>query len=217
MKKLVVRMVTGVPVLAFLMTAGCASQKRVALWNGKDFTGWKLVLADENVDVNKVWSVRNGVIRCEGKPNGYMRTQEDYSNYKLHLEWRWVEEPTNSGVLLHASGADKVWPKSIECQLLHKNAGDFWLIGGTAITVDGQATKSTGRATWVRKKEDSSEKEPGQWNSYDIICQGDTVRCYVNGGLQNEGTNASETAGKICLQSEGSPIEFRNIYIEPLD
>jgi hypothetical protein len=100
---------------------------------------------------------------------------------------------------------------------MHKNAGDFWLIGGTYITVDGKTIKSTGRPTHVPKKEDSSERPPGEWNTYEILCQGDTIRCYVNGVLQNEGTSASETSGKICLQSEGSPIEFRNIYIESLD
>jgi hypothetical protein len=67
------------------------------------------------------------------------------------------------------------------------------------------------------KKAQSSEKAPGKWNAYDIICRGDTITCYVNGVLQNSGTNASDTSGKICLQSEGSPIEFRNIYIEDLD
>jgi hypothetical protein len=217
MKKIVVSMVTGCVAAAFLMTTGCASQKRVALWNGRDFAGWKFFLRGDDVDVFDVWSVKSGVIHCKGKPNGYMRTTEDYSNYKLHLEWRWAEKPTNSGVLLHMSGPDKVWPRSIECQLMHENAGDFWLIGGTAITVDGKRVESPGRPTHSPKKAQSSEKTPGRWNAYDIICRGDTIVCYVNGVLQNKGTNASDTSGKICLQSEGSPIEFRNIYIEYLD
>jgi len=146
-----------------------------------------------------------------------MRTESAYSDYKLHLEWRWAEKPTNSGVLLHMTGPDKVWPHSIECQLMHENAGDFWLIGGAAITVDGKRISSSEGPSRAPKKHESSEKPAGQWNSYDIYCRGDTVRCYVNGVLQNEGTNASDTSGKICLQSEGSPIEFRNIYIESLN
>jgi hypothetical protein len=204
--------------LAFLTTAGCASQRKIYLWNGKDFTGWKRVLSDENVDVDKVWSVRNGVIHCKGKPNGYMRTQGDYSNYKLHLEWRWVAEPTNSGVLLHASGPDKVWPRCIEAQLKSGNAGDFVLIGGTGISVGGKLIQDTSKEyIVVPKKEQSSEKAAGQWNVYDIICRGDAISLHVNGVLQSEGTKATDTSGKICLQSEGSPIEFRNIYIEHLD
>jgi hypothetical protein len=217
MRKIVVSFLTAGVGLAFLTTAGCASQRKVALWNGKDFSGWKFFLPDNNLDVRQVWSVKSGVIHCRGRPNGYMRTIGDHSNYKLHLEWRWAGKPTNSGVLLHMSGPDRVWPRSIECQLMHKNAGDFWLIGGTGVTVNGRRVESTGGPTRVSKKADSSENPPGQWNSYDIYCRGDTIRCYVNGVLQNEGTNASDTSGMICLQSEGSPIEFRNIHIEPLD
>jgi len=217
MRRIVASVLMACVAAAFLMTTGCASQKRVALWNGRDFAGWKFFLRGDDVDAVDVWSVENGVIHCKGKPNGYMRTTADYSNYKLHLEWRWAAEPTNSGVLLHTSGPDHVWPRSIECQLQAGNAGDFWLIGGTAITVDGKRVESPGRPTRSIKKAQSSEKAPGQWNAYDIICRGDTITCYVNGVLQNRGTNASDTSGKICLQSEGSPIEFRNIYIEHLD
>ena len=202
-------------VATVLVTGGCAS--RTYLWNGKDFTGWRLFAPDENVDVHDVWSVADGVIHCKGKPQGYMRTEAEYSNYKLHLEWRWAEKPTNSGVLVHMTGPDKVWPRSIECQLMHENAGDFWIIGGAAITVDGKRISSSAdKASHGPKKRESSEKPPGDWNSYDIYCHGGAVRCHVNDVLQNEGTNASSTCGKICLQSEGSPIEFRNIYIEPL-
>jgi hypothetical protein len=218
MRKISVGLVAAVVLSAVLAVGGCASQKRIALWNGKDFTGWGLFVPDRNVDVHWVWSVKDGVIHCKGQPDGYIRTQVDYSDYKLHLEWRWVEQPTNSGVLLHASGPDKVWPRCIEAQLKSGNAGDFVLIGGTGINVGGRFIQDVSEQyVIVPKKQQSSEKAPGRWNTYDIICRGDTILNYVNGVLQNKGTNATETSGKICLQSEGSPIEFRNIYIESLD
>jgi len=205
---------------AVLVTlSGCMSQK-TALWNGEDFTGWKLFLQDKNVDVGDVWSVRDGLIHCKGAPNGYMRTEADYSNYKLHVEWRWVKgdyKRRNSGVLLHMTGDDKVWPKSIEAQLHSGDAGDFWLINGTKIKIEGREIQKHGKYVRVTKKGKSSEKPIGQWNGYDIICEGDIIRCFVNGMLQNEGSEASVTSGKICLQSEGAPIEFRNIYIDNLD
>ena len=94
MKQVTVLLLTAL--LCLLLASGCASQQK-SLFNGRDFTGWKLFIPDENVDVTTVWSIRNDVIRCEGKPFGYMRTIEDYENYKLHLEWRWVEKPSNSG------------------------------------------------------------------------------------------------------------------------
>ena len=189
---------------------------KTMLFNGKDLAGWKLFVPDENVDVDEIWSVTNGVVYCKGVPNGYMRTKATYSDYRLHLEWRWPEEPTNSGVLLHASGPDQVWPLTIECQLRAGSAGDFVLINGPGITIDGVDKQDKDKQfVSVKKKEASSEKPAGQWNQYDIFCKGDTIACHVNGVLQNEGTAATITSGWICLQSEGSPIEFRNIYVEP--
>jgi len=190
-------------------------KKKTPLWNGKDFTGWKLFLGNPRADVNKVWSVKNGVIYCRGIPSGYMRTETDYANYKLHVEWRWPRQPGNNGVLVHMSGKDVVWPKSIECQLMSGDAGDFWVIGGADFKE--HTTGHEGGDRRVPKKGKSSEKPPGEWNEYDIICKGDTIRVFVNGVLQNEATETTETSGKICLQSEGKPIEFRNLYLEPLD
>ncbi len=218
-------LVLSILVMIFSVLMGCQGVagpigpgEKTMLFNGKDLAGWKLFIPDEAIDVNKIWSVRDGVVRCEGKPNGYMRTEAEYTSYKFHLEWRWPGEPSNSGVLLHSSGADKVWPRCIECQLKAGSAGDFVLINGTGITVDGQDRQDINKQfVSVKKKQQSSEKTPGQWNSYDIYCDRDVIRCYVNGVLQNAGTNASDTSGWICLQSEGGPIEFRNIYIEPLD
>ena len=213
----------GIPVILLSTLAGCQqgaseSGKKVALWNGKDFSGWKLYVADEDVNVNDIWSVKEGVIHCKGKPNGYMRTESKHADYRLHLEWHWPDEPTNSGVLLHASGSDQVWPQCIECQLKAGSAGDFVLMGGAGITVDGKNMQNAEkRFVGIPKKQQSSEKPDGQWNTYEIHSNMGTISCYVNGVLQNEGTAASLTDGWICLQSEGGPIEFRNIYIEPLN
>ncbi len=215
----------GILIVLLSALAGChgmfgpiGPKEKVTLFNGTDFAGWKLHVDDKTIDVHDVWSVSNGVVHCEGRPNGYMRTKAEYKDYHLHLEWRWPGEPSNSGVLLHAKGPDKVWPRCIECQLKAGSAGDLVLIGGTGITVDGRDRQNVEKQfVVVTKKQQSSEKPPGRWNTYEIYCEGDTIRCYVNGVLQNEGTDTTETAGWICLQSEGSPIEFRNIYIEPLD
>ena len=213
-----------VAVLAFALM-GCegglgflSGGKKVALWNGKDFSGWERFVPDATVNVNDVWRIREGSIYCKGVPNGYIRTRNAHKDYHLHVEWRWPEEPTNSGVLLHAGGPDQVWPKCIECQLKAGSAGDFVLIGGPGITVDGVDHQKPDRQfVVVEKMAPTSEKPAGQWNSYDIHCKGDTIRCFVNGVLQNEGTAATVTSGWICLQSEGSPIEFRNIYLLPAE
>jgi hypothetical protein len=186
-------------------------REKTELWNGCDLAGWKLFVEDESVDAGTVWSVREGVIHCAGKPFGYMRTLADYTDYKLHVEWRWAEEPTNSGIFVHMSEPDMIWPESIECQLYAGHAGDLITIGNTDFKEREDKSKRV-----VGKKTESSEKPPGEWNEADILCSGDTVRIFVNGVLQNEATETNVTSGKICLQSEGSPIEFRNVYVEPL-
>ncbi|MFP4058260.1 MAG: DUF1080 domain-containing protein [Candidatus Brocadiia bacterium] len=189
--------------------------EKTALFNGEDFAGWVKFVPDKKVDVDKLWTVRDGVVHCLGKPNGYIRTEKTYANYKLHFEWRWVAKPTNSGCLLHMSGRDRVWPTCIEAQLMHKNAGDFWLLSRSTLKVDGETRGPAGYVN-VKKKHPSNEKEPGEWNEYDILCDGGTVKVWVNGLLQNAGTEAHPSSGHICLQSEGSPIEFRNITLEPV-
>ncbi len=189
---------------------------KIVLFNGKDFTGWKLFLSDAAADVTKTWSVDASVLRCTGKPAGYMRTETPYADYHLHVEWRWPDNPGNNGVLVHMSGDDKVWPKSLECQLFVNNAGDFWVIGGVETAEHAKGgSRVKGRRT-IKLKE-SSEKPLGQWNQYDIICKDDWIVVMVNGVIQNIATKCSEQGGKICLQSEGAPIEYRNIYIEPLE
>jgi len=188
----------------------------VRLWNGEDFSGWKRFLPDPKADVDKTWSIKNGIIRCTGKPAGYMRTENEYRDYVLHVEWRWPKGGGNSGVLLHMSGADKVWPRSIECQLASSNAGDFWVIDGTEF--DEHKDKASGRVKGRRtvKLKKPSEKRLGEWNAYDIVCKGNSIEVFVNGVLQNKATNTSVTGGRVCLQSEGKPIEFRNVYLRPL-
>lgn len=191
-------------------------KEKIMLWNGKDFTGWKLFVGNPEHNVTKTWSVGDGVIRCEGKPSGYMRTEKDYANYLLHVEWRWPGKGGNNGALVHMSGPDRVWPKSLECQLYSQNAGDFWVIGGVE-TKEHAKGGSRVRGRRTIKLKDSSEKPLGEWNTYDIICKDDWVVVLVNGVLQNVATGCSVKSGKICLQSEGMPIEYRNIYVEPLE
>jgi hypothetical protein len=198
-----------------MLCTGCA--QKTMLFNGKDLTGWKLHVDDKNVNVDDVWSVKDGVVHCAGKPNGYMRTTSTYSNYRLHVEWRWVDEPTNSGVLLHASGEDKVWPRCIESQLKAGSAGDFVLIGHTGITAKGVQHQDDNKMfVSIPKMLDSTEKKPGEWNKYDIYCDDDKIMVCVNGKVQNIGKDATDREGWICLQSEGSAIEFRNVYIQPI-
>jgi len=213
------------PALAGEMVTWTVPKEKTLLWNGKDFTGWKLFLGDPAADVAKTWSVRRSVLRCEGRPRGYMRTKMAYADYHLRVEWRWPGKPGNNGVLVHASGADKVWPKSLECQLHSGNAGDFWVIGeGVDIRVPDEekrrAKKREGDAHShrnIKNLTDDSEKPFGEWNHMRVECRGDSLRVWVNDDLVNEGTKCTVTEGGVSLQSEGTAIEFRNIRLSPLE
>ena len=103
---------------------------------------------------------------------------------------------------------------------MHGKAGDFVLMGkGAAITVKDSTylvTSEKRRYLSISKFEESSEKPAGEWNSYDITSKDGNIEVIVNGVLQNTGTGMSLTEGNIALQSEGGPLQFRNIYLQPL-
>lgn len=211
---------TGMIGVLLLSTAVLAQEKEEALFNGKDLTGWTAVLDKAGADPAETWSVVDGVLKCTGQPVGYIRTEKEYSDYVLTLEWRWPEgsKGGNNGVLVHTSkpGALGIWPRSIEVQLFTGNAGDFWVIPeDVTVKIPDQAKRQQGRRHL--NLNDDAEKPIGEWNTMEVTCKGDTIRVKVNGKLVNEGTECSETKGAICLQSEGAPIEFRNIRIRPVE
>lgn len=183
----------------------------IQLFNGKDLSNWTFFLKDQSVDPAKVFTVKDGVINISGDPFGYMRTKEKYSDYKLHVEWRWPVEATNSGVFVHGQEPDAIWLKCIECQLMAGNAGDFVCMNGADINERSDKTKAV-----VKKKAESSEKPVGEWNIMEVTCKGNTVEVLVNGVLQNKGTNSNISSGSVCLQSEGKTIEFKNVFITKL-
>jgi hypothetical protein len=182
--------------------------QKIMLFNGKDLSNWVFKLKDPSVDPATVFTIRNGLIHITGTPFGYMRTKNSYSDYKLHIEWRWPSEATNSGVFVNAQPPDSVWLKCVECQLQAGNAGDFVCMNGADMTERTDKSKP-----FVKKLAASSEKSVGEWNTMEVICKENTIEVYVNGTLQNRGTNVSVSKGSICLQSEGKDVEFRNVYL----
>ena len=196
------------------------ADNKVMLFNGENLDNWNIFVSSSDVQPSELFYVEDGVINTLGAPHGYIRTKESYSNFKLHVEWRWTAEPTNSGVLLHVTGKDMIWPLSIECQLQNGNAGDLVLIGkGSGITVEGASHRiesEENRYKVLPKFEEISEKAAGEWNTYDITSLDGKLEVIVNGGLQHTGSDMTLTEGNILLQSEGSPMQFRNVYLEVL-
>jgi hypothetical protein len=195
------------------------------LFNGKDLTGWVNVNTD-----NDTWTVRDGMIICSGHPIGVMRTDRQYENFILHIEWMHMEAGGNSGTFLWADGTvpkDKRLPRGVEVQMLELEwpnlnrdkdgkprdiayvSGEVWGVGGLKTTPDnprGQRSKSV----------ELRCKGKGEWNTYDLVAVDGTIKLAINGKFVNGISKASVKKGYICLESEGAEIHFRNIRIMEL-
>ena len=189
------------------------------LFNGTDLTGW--------VDVNttpETWKVKDGILICSGLPIGVMRTDRQYENFILEVEWRHMEAGGNSGMFIWSEGTpfeDDPLTKAIEVQMLeleystiHNRTEDyvhgelFPTMGMTAVPDNPRGTRSK-----------SIEKRclgKGQWNKYVVVAVDGTVKLSVNGKFVNGLSKSERKKGYICLESEGAEIHFRNIRIMEL-
>jgi hypothetical protein len=204
--------------ILFATFSAQAQTKTIELFNGSNLDGWGFILKDPSVKAADVFSVKDKVITIAGEPFGYMYTEKVFSNFHLHVEWRWQGEATNSGIFLFVQDDKKVWPNAIECQLKAGDAGSFVLLGGSNLA-EFKLAKGQERPEYpvVQKKEASSEKSAGEWNNADITCLNGNITVYINGVFQNKGTKSLNKKGRIGLQSEGKEIWFRNVRVTPLD
>ena len=210
--------------------------KAIKLFNGKNLDGFYTWIENQakNQDPNRVFTVQDGTIHVSGTEFGYFATEAEFENYRLIVEFKWGEKThapreglaRDSGILFHFVGPDKIWPKSIEFQIIEGGTGDIILVDGGAITAGGSAHPEgridrQGKGEWkdvvgYRDPAGEVEKPHGQWNKLELIAAGDTVKYYVNGKLVNEGTGASPQRGKILFQSEGAELFFRHLKLTPL-
>ena len=214
----------------------------VVLFDGKDLSNFDTFLKTKglNSDPEHVFQVENGVIHVSGKEFGYIITKKEYQNFYLRAEFKWGEgtygsregQARDSGILYNIQGEQKVWPRSIEFQIVEGGTGDFWLTDGAALTgkdgirVTGPAGKAMkidrfGKGPWknvigYRDPVGEVEKPHGEWNVLELVTQGSTIKQYVNGKLVNVGTDPFPTSGKILFQSEGAEVYFRDMKLYPL-
>jgi hypothetical protein len=223
-------------ILAVGMAAALGSSSRCAterqpqsLFNGRDLTGWEIDVPapDSNVRVRNPFIVRNGLLVTLGEPRGHLVTESSYRDYRLEVEYRFPATPGNAGVLVHASTPRALYgmfPRSIEVQMEHGNAGDFWCILEDISVPDMEARRGP-RAEWgttegklrrIRNLTDNSEKPLGEWNTMVIEAVGRSIKVWVNGDLVNVGSDATADHGRIAIQSEGSEVEFRKLSLAPI-
>ena len=194
------------------------------LFNGKDLSGW--------VNVNTApdtWSVRDGLLISTGKPIGVMRTERQYENFILHIEWMHLEPGGNSGTFIWSNAVPREsnrLPDGVEVQMLEldwpklhgRNGkvppiayvhGELFGVGGVETIPDnprGTRSKSIENRCLPR----------GQWNTYDVVAVDGVVKLSVNGKFVNGVRSSTQKKGYICLEAEGAEIHFRNIKIMEL-
>lgn len=195
--------------------AGAESESFRPLFNGTDLSGW--------VNVNcapGTWSATNGLIFCTGAPIGELRTTRMFQNFVLELEWRHLKAQGNAGVFVWAdalTARGEPFIRGVEVQVLdgregpgHTSDGDIFPIhGARMVPVNGRG----GDRAFPSEKR---MKPSPEWNHYRIECVDGAIALAVNGKVVTRGSEASPRKGYICLESEGSPIEFRNIRIQEL-
>jgi hypothetical protein len=218
-------------IVTFLIVVGCNLKHRstaINLFNGNDLSGWHVdVPAMDSSDVLSPFIVREGMLVSLGEPRGHLITDEVFENYKLDVDYRFTGEPGNCGVLVHASTPRALYgmfPKSIEVQMMHENAGDFWCILEDVTVPDMEVRRgpkeewgiTEGKARRIINLTDGAEKPVGEWNTMVIECVADEIKVWVNGELVNHGTKATATRGRIAVQAEGSEVEFRKLELTRL-
>ncbi|HCC21305.1 MAG TPA: DUF1080 domain-containing protein [Verrucomicrobiales bacterium] len=201
------------------------------IFNGKDLTGWHSDVpdADKNPKIEPSFIVRDGKLVSMGKPKGHLITDAEYKNYRLEIEYRFAGKSGNCGVLVHASTPRvlyKMFPKSIEVQMQHKHAGDFWCIGEDIKVPNMEKRRpkregqkyggNKGDARRILNLTDDSEKPLGEWNKMVIEAKGNEIKVWVNGDLVNHGKDATASKGKIALQAEGVEVEFKSVELTPI-
>lgn len=222
--------VISVLMLAAIYSCSKTSEPRtISLFNGVDLTGWHIDVPalDENPDTIVPFIVRDSLLVSLGTPGGHLITDSVFQNYRLEAEYRFAGEPGNCGILVHAStprALYKMFPKSLEVQGMHQNAGDFWCIVED-ITVPDMEKRRGPKEEWgitegkrrrIPNLTDGSENPVGEWNNMTIECLADTIKVWVNGDLVNFGYNCTATKGQIAIQAEGSEVEFRKLELTPI-
>lgn len=205
--------------------------KGIELFDGRSLDGWfaDVPAKDENPNAPDAFIVRDGKLVSLGEPRGHLLTKERYKDYRLTVEYRFVGNAGNGGILVHASQPRALYamfPKSIEVQLHSGDAGDFWCIEEDIKVNDMEARRPRkpgqewggkhGDARRILNLTDGSERALGEWNTMVIEAKGRSLDVWVNGTLVNQGYGATAAEGRLAIQAEGTEMEFRTLRLERL-
>jgi hypothetical protein len=231
--------------LPALLSNAPPAPREIALFNGRDFTGWTFFLEHKGYNAGGRGKIADfasikpgGIIELRPSYHGALMTKRDYLNYRLHAEWRWLDPKArnNSGLFIRIR-PPFVWDaehgetsRQYMVQIEPPNTGDLWVLGysESALRTDparmfepfGRLKRDPARPYLSHFRRHlriaDAERPLGEWNSADVTVQGKTIKVEVNGMLVNEGTNLVDLPGRIGLESEFGPIQFRNLRLTSL-
>lgn len=212
--------------LALLCFSKAHSQKTIKLFNQKNLAGWYAYepVSGKQKDAAKVFHADKKMIRMYGEKLGYLMSEKSFQNFKLTVQYKWNLDSTfsrkstkkNSGIMYLVPNAtpDTLWPQGIQFQVKEGATGDFVMLQGVTMEIKGK--KNEAGKSVVSPRFEDAEKPFGEWNTVVVTCQNGYVKQELNGKLVNEGTKASVSEGRILLQYEGYPIDFRKLFIKEL-
>ena len=203
--------------------------------------GWAVLGKEHFVNVNcdtDTWNWSNGIVHCTGKPTGVVRTTNLLTNFELVAQWRHLQPGGNSGIFVWATpesiqaleqGQGRL-PTGIEVQILDhayaeqyekqsKKKADWFTTNGDVFPTGSTTmdpfppTSPNGKRSFPRK---NLSKGVGEWNHYYVRCVNGEIRLWVNGEEVSGGNHVRPARGYLCLESEGAPVEFRELRIREL-
>jgi len=211
-------------IILFLFSQNNNAQKHIALFNQKDLKGWYAFgeEAGKHNNAADLFSAENNMIRMYGPKAGYLMSEQSFRNFELTVEYRWNTDANfvkknnskNSGVmyLVPAETPDVLWPKGIQFQIKEGATGDFVFLQEVTLNINGKKTEA-GKSV-VSKRFSDAEKPIGEWNKIVVISKNGKITQKLNGKLVNQGIESTVTEGRILLQYEGFPIDFRKVNIK---
>jgi len=222
------KLVTAFSLLFFLAVGTAKSQNNISvnLFKPEDKSQWYVFLqgSEKGKDPLGVFQFENGMIHASGEKFGYIATEESYSNFHLKLEFKWgtkkyaprLNEKRDAGILYNGDiyDGDKIWPRSLECQIQEGDCGDIWLIDSASVIHADTMTKRQPYHRVIKSKD--AEKPTGEWNQVEVIVNNGEITYLVNGQLVNKAKDPNPKTGRILLQSEGAEIYYRNVVLQKL-
>ncbi len=209
--------------LLFLAPIFLKAQGKEKLFNRKNLEGWYAFETEsgKHVHAGDLFTADHKMIRLYGSHAGYLMTNRSFMDFQLTAKFRWNTDSSfvrksnskNSGLmyLVPQEVADTLWPRGIQFQIKEGSSGDFILLQGVKLNVQGKI-QGPGKSVVVKRLADA-EKPVGKWNTLQISVRNGTIKQTLNGVLVNEGSSPSVKEGRILLQYEGFPIDFKKIEI----